>query len=148
MVLEGPRTKAETEKMIAQVAAEGEKKAREIEATTERPAPRSTPRPPSSRPRSPRPSARPTPRPTELSNQAEAERYRQYVQTLGGPDAYNRYVFAEGLSSDLHLGVFYAGPGTFWTDLKGFEQVMLGKLADDTSKRPAVPVARRAAPDR
>ena len=35
------------------------------------------------------------------------------------------------LSEDLRLGIFYAGPGTFWTDLKGLEQVLLGKLAQD-----------------
>ncbi|MBW3576054.1 MAG: band 7 protein, partial [Actinobacteria bacterium] len=63
--------------------------------------------------------------------QAEAERFRQYVQSLGGPEAYNRYVFAEGLPVDLRLGIFYAGPGTLWTDLKGFEQTMLGKLASE-----------------
>ena len=61
---------------------------------------------------------------------------------------YNRYVFADGLSKDLHLGVFYAGPGTFWTDLKGFEQVMLGKLAEDSSKKTSTPIAGRTSPDR
>jgi len=40
---------------------------------------------------------------------------------VGGAEAYNKYAFAEGLSPELTLGVFYAGPGTFWTDLKGFE---------------------------
>ncbi len=55
---------------------------------------------------------------------------------MGGPDAYERYIFAEGLPADLRVGIFYAGPGTFWTDLKGFEQTMLGKLASED--RPAV----------
>jgi hypothetical protein len=32
----------------------------------------------------------------------------------------------------MKLGLFYAGPGTFWTDLRGFEQVLLGKLASDS----------------
>ena len=39
---------------------------------------------------------------------------------------------AEGLPADLRLGIFYAGPGTLWTDLKGFEQTMLGKLVAET----------------
>ena len=60
--------------------------------------PRSTPRPPRSRPRRPRSWARPTAKKTELTRQAEADRFRQYVKALGGPDAYNKYVFAEGLS--------------------------------------------------
>ena len=61
---------------------------------------------------------------------------------MGGPDAYNRYVFAEGLPADLRLGVFYAGPGTFWTDLKGFEQTMLGKLASEPQARQVSPPAQ------
>ncbi len=133
VVQEQDRTKAETEKMIAQVTAEGEKKAKEIEATTERLKAGIDAKTAIIQAEITKTIGEATAKTTELANQAEAERYRQYVQALGGPDAYNRYVFAEGLSKDLRLGVFYAGPGTFWTDLKGFEQVMLGKLADDSS---------------
>ena len=43
----------------------------------------------------------------------------------------------------MRLGVFYAGPGTFWTDLKGFEQVMLGKIAEESTTRAKSPVASR-----
>ena len=68
----------------------------------------------------------------KLAKEAKAERFQLLVKALGGPDAYNRYVFAEGLPADLRVGIFYAGPGTFWTDLKGFEQTMLGKLASDS----------------
>jgi len=133
VVLEGRRTKAETEKMIAQVGAEGEKKAREIEATTERLRAEIDAKTAIVQAQITKALGEANARTTELSNQAEAERYRQYVQTLGGPEAYNRYVFAEGLSKDMRLGVFYAGPGTFWTDLKGFEQVMLGKIAQEST---------------
>jgi hypothetical protein len=81
---------------------------------------------------------------TRLSREAEADRFRQYVKALGGPGAYNKYVFAEGLPDDLRLGVFYAGPGTLWTDLKGFEQTMLGKLAAGETKSKAIsPAAGR-----
>ncbi len=143
VVLEGRRTKAETEKMIAQVAAEGEKKAREIEATTERLRAEIDAKTAIVQAQITKALGEANAKTTELSNQAEAERYRQYVQTLGGPDAYNRYVFAEGLSKDIRLGVFYAGPGTFWTDLKGFEQVMLGKIAEGTTAKGETPVAAR-----
>ena len=88
---------------------------------------------------------------TELTNQAEAELFSQYVASLGGPEAYNRYVFAESLPDDMRLGVFYAGQGTFWTDLKGMEQTLLGKLNADAAssasspppppRRPAIPAA-------
>ena len=148
VIQEQDRTKAETEKLIAQVTAEGEKKAKEIEANTERLKAGIDAKTAIVQAEITRAIGEATAKTAELSNQAEAERYRQYVQTLGGPDAYNRYVFAEGLSKDLHLGVFYAGPGTFWTDLKGFEQVMLGKLAEDSSGKNRTPVVNRSSPDR
>ncbi len=145
VVLEQRRTRAETEKLIAQLAAEGEKKAREIEATTEPLRAEIDAKTAIVQAQITKALGEANARTIELANQAEAERYKLYVQALGGPDAYNRYVFAEGLSKDLHLAVFYAGPGTFWTDLKGFEQVMLGKLADDSAAKTKTPVAARPA---
>jgi len=143
VVLEGRRTKAETEKLIAQVTAEGEKKTREIEANTERLRAEIDAKTAVVQAQITKALGEANARTTELANQAEAERYRQHVQALGSPEAYNRFVFAEGLSKDIRLGVFYAGPGTFWTDLKGFEQVMLGKMAEDAaSARPPTPVVR------
>jgi regulator of protease activity HflC (stomatin/prohibitin superfamily) len=148
VVQEQDRTKAETEKMIAQVTAEGEKKAKEIDANTERLKAGIDAKTAIVQAEITKTIGEASAKTIELTNQAEAERYRQYVSALGGPDAYNRYVFAEGLSKELHLGVFYAGPGTFWTDLKGFEQVMLGKLADDSLKKASTPVVTRSSPDR
>ena len=148
VVQEQDRTKAETEKMMAEVTAEGEKKAREIEATTEKLRAEIDAKTAIVQAQITKTIGEATAKTAELSNQAKAERYRQYVQTLGGPDAYNRYVFAEGLSENLKLGVFYAGPGTFWTDLKGFEQVMLGKLADDAAPKARTPLVDRPPADR
>ena len=79
-------------------------------------------------------------RATELTKRAQADRLRQSVLALGGPAAYNNFVFAEGLPEDMKVGIFYAGAGTFWTDLKGFEQTLLGKLAagpDAAARNPA-----------
>ena len=53
----------------------------------------------------------------------------------GRSGPYERYIFAEGLPADLKVGIFYAGPGTLWTDLKGFEQTMLGKLVSETQAK-------------
>ncbi|WP_435006728.1 SPFH domain-containing protein [Tundrisphaera lichenicola] len=133
VIQEQERTRAETAKMIAEVTAEGEKKAKEIEATTERDRAQIDAKTAIVQAQITKTLGEANAKTIELSKQAEAERYRQYVQSLGGPDAYNRYVFAEGLPEEIRLGIFYAGPGTFWTDLKGFEQVMLGKLAEDSS---------------
>jgi len=148
VVQEQDRTKAETDKLIAQVIAEGEKTAREIEAKTERLKAGIDAKTAIIQAEITKAIGEANAKTIELANQAQAERYRQAVQSLGGPDAYNRYVFAEGLNPDLKLGVFYAGPGTFWTDLKGFEQIMLGKLADESGKKPAKPADNRAAVNR
>jgi hypothetical protein len=138
VVLEERRTMAETEKLVAQVEAEGEKKAKEIEATTEKFKAEIDAKTAMIDAQSAKVLGEANARRTELTRQAEADRFRQYVSALGGADAYNKFVFAEGLSPELKLGVFYAGPGTFWTDLKGFEQALLGKLASETTK-PAPP---------
>jgi hypothetical protein len=83
---------------------------------------------------------------TELTREAEADRFKQYVTALGSPEAYNKYMFAEGLSDDLKLGIFYAGPGTLWTDLKGFEQVMLGKIASESESQRKLPATSATLP--
>jgi regulator of protease activity HflC (stomatin/prohibitin superfamily) len=137
VVLEERRTKAETLKLVAEARAEGEKQAREIEAETERLAAEIDAETAAIQARITTTMGEAQAKKAELANQAEAERYRQYVSTLGGPEAYNRYVFAESLPSDLKLGVFYAGPGTFWTDLKGIEQTLLGKMVSESEARPA-----------
>ena len=151
VTLEEKRTRAETEKLVAQVAAEGEKKAREIEATTEKLRAEVDAKTAVIEAQTTKVLGEATAKKVELTRQAEADRFRQYVSALGGAEAYNRYVFAEGLSSDLKLGVFYAGPGTFWTDLKGFEQTLLGKLASDearTGNAPSMAPAVSAAASR
>ena len=140
VTLEERRTKAETEKMVAEVAAEGEKKAKEIEADHREAQGRDRRQDRRRRGADDQGLRRGDRQDGRAGQEAEADRYRQYVKALGGPDAYNKYVFAEGLPPDLRLGIFYAGPGTFWTDLKGFEQAMLGKLATETTApRPPTP---------
>jgi hypothetical protein len=127
------RTAAETEKMVAKVEAEGEKKAREIEATTEKLKAEVDARTAAVEAKTTELLGEANALKTKLSKEAEADRYRRYVQALGGPEPYTKYVFAEGLPADLRLGIFYAGSGTLWTDLKGFEQAMLGKLAVEST---------------
>ncbi|WP_406695157.1 SPFH domain-containing protein [Singulisphaera sp. Ch08] len=133
VMLEERRTMALTTKLVAEVEAEGEKQAKEIEATTEKLIAETDAKTAGFAAQTTTTLGQAAARSVELVREAEADRFRQYVKALGSPDAYNRYVFAEGLSDNLRLGVFYAGPGTFWTDLKGFEQTLLGKLASESS---------------
>jgi regulator of protease activity HflC (stomatin/prohibitin superfamily) len=145
VTLEERRTMAETGKLVAEVEASGEKKAKEIEATTEKLMAEVDAKTAAIAAQSTKLLGEASARSIELSREAEADRFHQYVKALGGPDAYNRYVFAEGLPPSLRLGVFYAGPGTFWTDLKGIEQTLLGKLASDAAEPAKPPVARPVA---
>lgn len=54
---------------------------------------------------------------TQLVQEAEADRFSQIVKAFGSPEAYTRYMFAQGLPDDFRVTLRYAGPGTLWTDL-------------------------------
>lgn len=57
-----------------------------------------------------------------FKNEAEAKGAKLLIDAFGSPQAYNLYTFAQGFApTDLRL--IFAGPGTFWTDLKTFEQI-------------------------
>ncbi len=126
------RTQAETEKKVAEVGAEGEKKAKEIEAMTEKLKAEIDAKTAAIEAQTTRVLGEAKAQSVKLAKEAKAERLQLLVKAMGGPDPYERYIFAEGLPADLKLGIFYAGPGTLWTDLKGFEQTMLGKLVSET----------------
>jgi regulator of protease activity HflC (stomatin/prohibitin superfamily) len=63
----------------------------------------------------------------QLSAEAKAQKFALAVQAFGSGDAYNQWVFASGLPDNVELNLLYAGPGTFWTDLDGFTNKLLGK---------------------
>ncbi|MGQ0636064.1 MAG: SPFH domain-containing protein [Planctomycetaceae bacterium] len=69
-----------------------------------------------------------------LMEQAQANRFKLAVGAFGSGDAFNQWVFASGLPDDIQLNLLYAGEGTFWTDLKGFTDVMLGRQAQESQK--------------
>jgi hypothetical protein len=135
VVFEEKRTRAETEKMAAEVAATGEKKAKEIEAMTEKLTAEIGAKSAAVEAQSTKLLGQAKATSVKLAKEAKAERSQLLVRAMGGADSYGRYIFAEGLPADLRLGIFYAGPGTLWTDLKGFEQTMLGKLVSETQAR-------------
>ena len=57
-----------------------------------------------------------------LKKEAEAKGAKMMVDAFGSPQAYNQYVFAKSFQPQ-ELRLIFAGPGTFWTDLKSFEQI-------------------------
>jgi regulator of protease activity HflC (stomatin/prohibitin superfamily) len=76
----------------------------------------------------------------KLNEEAKAEKFKLAVEAFGSGQAYNQWVFAQGLPEDIELNLLYAGEGTFWTDLKGFGEAFLGKqLKQQTTPAPATP---------
>ncbi len=75
----------------------------------------------------------------KLMEQAKANRFQLAVGAFGSGDAFNQWVFASGLPDDIQLQLFYAGEGTFWTDLKGFTDVMLGRQMQESRKEASSP---------
>jgi hypothetical protein len=64
----------------------------------------------------------------KMKNDAEAKGAKLLVDAFGSPQAYNLYTFAQNFQpTDLKL--IFAGPGTFWTDLKSFQDVGSAKIA-------------------
>lgn len=63
----------------------------------------------------------------QMEAEAKSELFQLAVEAFGDGQAYNQWVFATGLPEEVQLDLFYAGEGTFWTDLKGFTDVMLGQ---------------------
>ncbi len=63
----------------------------------------------------------------KFKKQAEADGFKLLVDAFGSGQAYNLYTFAENFDpKSIHL--FFAGDGTFWTDLQSFEKLGAAKL--------------------
>jgi len=73
-----------------------------------------------------------------FKKEAEAEGYRLLVEAFGSPRAYNLYTFAEKFEPDS-IQLFFAGEGTFWTDLSRLEQMGAAKLLKSSESVPPIP---------
>jgi hypothetical protein len=66
-----------------------------------------------------------------MRNEAEAKGAKMMVDALGSPQAYNQYIFAKNFQP-TELRLIFAGQGTFWTDLKSFQEVGAVKMLQPT----------------
>lgn len=66
-----------------------------------------------------------------LRNEAEAKGAKLLVDAFGSPQAYNAYIFAKNFAPQ-DLRMIFAGPGTFWTDLKSFQEIGASKMLQQT----------------
>ena len=71
----------------------------------------------------------------KMKNEAEAEGYELLVGAFGTGEAYNLYTFAENFQPES-VRLFFAGDGTFWTDLSRFEELGAAKLLQPQASPP------------
>ena len=73
-----------------------------------------------------------------LKNEAEAKGAKMLVDAFGSPAAYNQYIFAKNFQpQDLRL--IFAGPGTFWTDLKSFQDIGASRMLEQQQSKETGP---------
>jgi regulator of protease activity HflC (stomatin/prohibitin superfamily) len=136
---------AETEKLKASAMAESEKQAQETIAETSKLVAAIDKQTALAEAEATRLLGQATAESRKLTEEAKSAKFQLAVDAFGSPDAYNRWVFAQGLPENIQLDLIFAGDGTFWTDLKGFTETMLGKQAAQQSpqgtsnKRPTTP---------
>ena len=71
----------------------------------------------------------------QAQQEAKAQKFQLAVEAFGSGEAYNQWVFASNLPDDIKLQLLYAGEGTFWTDLDGFTNKLLGKQLNNEERR-------------
>ena len=69
----------------------------------------------------------------KMKKAAEAEGYKLLVGAFGSAKAYNLFTFAETFQPQS-IKMFFAGDGTFWTDLSRFEEVGAAKILQGSAK--------------
>ncbi len=119
--LEAEKIRAETLKLVASVAAEGEKEAQEIQAETEQLVAAIDKQIALLEAEKTVKLGEASAKAEQLQQEAKAEKFSLAVEAFGSGDAYNKWQFAEGLPPEIDLQLFYAGEGTLWTDLKSVQ---------------------------
>ncbi len=122
--LEAERVRVDTDRMKANVLAEGEKKAREIEASTKQLVAAVDRETADLDAKKTITLGRAEAMARQLAQEADADKFRLAVQAFGSPTAYNKWQFAEQLPDGLDLKLFYAGEGTLWTDLENIQPTL------------------------
>jgi regulator of protease activity HflC (stomatin/prohibitin superfamily) len=147
--LESERVKVETEKLVAEKKATGEKTAAETRAETQKLMAAIDRQTAELDRQSTVALGQAEATAQQLMEEARAGRFKLAVGAFGTGEAFNQWVFATGLPEDIKLQLLYAGDGTFWTDLKGFSDVMLGRQVQEQRQgnppppsQPVIPVRR------
>ena len=137
--LESERIKVETEKLVAEKKATGEKTAAETGAETLKLVATIARETAELDRESTVTLGQAEAQAQKLMEEARANRFKLAVGAFGSGAAFNQWVFASGLPDDIQLQMLYAGEGTFWTDLKGFTDVMLSRQMQESHPAPRAP---------
>lgn len=125
--LESQRVELETTKLVAEAIAEGEKEAEQTKAETQKLVATIARETAELDAQAVVVLGRASADAEKLMQEAKSQKFQLAVEAFGSGEAYNQWVFASGLPDDIQLNLLYAGQGTFWTDLKGFSETMLGR---------------------
>ena len=71
----------------------------------------------------------------KMKKESEAKGYQMLINAFGSGHAYNLYTFAENFKPES-IRLFFAGEGTFWTDLTRFEEFGAAKLLQSRREAP------------
>ncbi len=134
--LETDRIAAETTKLVAQAIAEGQKLSEETRAETLKQVAAVERETAELEAQATVNLGRSKADAKKLEAQAKSELFGLAVSAFGSGEAYNQWVFAEGLPEDLQLDLFYAGSGTLWTDLTKFTDIAVGSELRDRQMKP------------
>lgn len=132
--LEAAKVIVETEKMVAKAVAEGQKTAQETAAGTQRMVAAIDREISLLEAQATVLLGQANAEATKVQEEAKAEKFKLAVDSFGSGEAYNMWVFASELPENIELNLIFAGDGTFWTDLRGFSETMLGKQAQQSQK--------------
>ncbi len=133
--LEAGRIKVETEKKVAGTIAEGQKTAEETRAETIKISATVDRQTAEQEKNAQIMLGQAKSQAHRLLQEAQAQKFKLAVEAFGSGEAYNLWVFANALPSDIKLNLVYAGQGTFWTDLNNFVPAILGKQLQQNEKK-------------
>ena len=117
--LEAERIRIETAKLVANVMAEGEKEAKQIDAEAKQLVAQVDKQIAVLDAKQQVVLGQANAEADKLSQEARSQKFQLAVEAFGSGDAFSKWQFAEGLPTTIDLKMLYAGEGTLWTDLKG-----------------------------
>lgn len=144
--LETERVRVETDKLVAEAIAEGQKAVKEMAADTASQVAEIDKQIASIEAKKTVLLGQAKSEADQLQQEALSQKFQLAVEAFGSADAFNKWQFAQDLPETIDLRLLYAGEGTLWTDLKNVTPTIPLKAepAQATgSGRQATPAATR-----